>query len=581
MKRQGYVLLAILAIVSTLMSACATPTPEVIKETVVVEKEVTKVVTQVVKETVKETVIVKGTPQVVEKEVTRIVEKVVTPKAAWAPRGQVIFATEMASYEDMNPLTTANQPPKSIAVNVAQPLVFFDDNLLISTDHALAEAWEASDDGLIYTYHLRKEAVWTDGTPVTAADVKFTYEAAMKPETAFWASAQFEVIKQIETPDDHTVKIHLTEPVAAFNTYLIYISILPKHVLEGEDLHTHPYRRMMDPANGPFKIIEHSADFMVLEANDKYYGDPPGLQKVIFKDAVDRTTHPALLLAGEVDFATYDKETYEAALKGKGFKLFAYPPLNVNGFWWNIDNPLFQDKRVREALAYAVDRETIIEIASGGDAILAHTWWRPDFWAHNPDVRKITYDPQKALDLLEEAGWTKNDKGVLVNAEGEPFTFTLFSFGKPGRDLYETTVVARQNWEDIGMQVNFEGAPDWASWYARAEKGDYDISEMGFGSGIDPSTDFATVFRCGKGMLGLRYCNEEVDRLFLQGRTETDLEKRKEIYDEIQVIVMDDLWFFPVSHRIWHYVVRENVEGIVSHPLGYRWFLWKVYVTED
>ena len=432
----------------------------------------------------------------------------------------------------------------------------------------LAESWTANEDASEWTFKLREDVRWHDGEPFTAEDVVFTIEAIVNPEVGSRWSSSFAGLESVEALDEHTVKFTFSEPFAPMLSTLAYnIAIVPKHILEDQDLSDPEAFRRNPIGTGPFKFVEQvSGSHFVVEANPDYYEGKPDIEQVTFRVTPDVNSQIAQLLTGELDVTwTVEPVHMDRVSNAPNLTLTSVKIPRWDWFPLNLNNPLFQDDRVRRALAYALDREQIVARILGGQGEVAQGPI-PNVidWVPTEGVEQISYDPERALELLEEAGWTRGDDGVLRNSAGEPFAFTLLADrGNPTRDqLY---LYAQQAWQALGMQVDLE-TTEWNTVLARYRSGDYD-TRLGWWV-IKPDPDLYDYLHTEGDLNQISYSNPEVDALLERGRATTNQEERAEIYGEVQRILAEDqpgvFLYYPTEVR----AVNNRLQGLPE--IGYR-----------
>lgn len=286
-----------------------------------------------------------------------------------------------------------------------EPLVIWDQNLA-AIQGALAESYEVSEDKLTYTFHLA-DAKWHDGEAFTSEDVKFTIDMAQQGETGTVFAARLGAIETVETPDDRTVVLVLSEPNAGLLNTLTQLMMLPQHALAeipAENLARNEWWSTSPIGTGPFAFSEYVTDqYVELVANPDYREGAPKLDRIINRYFENTAAAVAALKAGEIsisyveadDAATFDEDAFDV-IEGQSYV--------VNYLGFNNEVPLWEDARVRQAVMHAINREAIIESLYGGAAEAANCGYVADHLVPS-DIDPYPYDPEKAQQLLEEAGW--------------------------------------------------------------------------------------------------------------------------------------------------------------------------------
>lgn len=429
----------------------------------------------------------------------------------------------------------------------------------------LATEW-TSDDAITWTFKLRDDVKWHDGEPFTADDVKFTFDAMLDPEVNVTNRGVLVTLLSTEVVDPHTVTLTFSEPVASLPVGLGYlIFILPKHLLADADLNN-PVDFLANPVGtGPFKFQEFvSGDHTTVVPNPDYFGEKAKVDAVVFKQVPDLNTQVLQVRTGEIDVAFPEVQQLDAIKDIEHLTLLTTTPIQYFFVGFNNRLPMFQDKRVRHALAHAIDRDAIIEAVVQGNATPATGPINPAIaWAYNPNVATYEYDEDKANALLDEAGWTAGSNGVREK-DGQPLAFTINSTsGNSTREQID--IALQQYYKAVGVDVTLEFL----------EPNVYDQRQFGFEfeclmhfSNLQPDPDLVNYFGTDKSNNYFGYSNPEVDDLLSQGRSTTDQAARAEIYKKLQEILAEDLpvVFFYYPHELD--VVNKRVQNYP--PLDYR-----------
>jgi len=413
----------------------------------------------------------------------------------------------------------------------------------------LAESWEASPDGLRWTFHLRKGLRFHHGKALTSHEVKASFERLLDPETKSPRAKDYKIIEKIETPDDYTVVFVLKEPRAAFLSNLAYgwAAIVPTDV---EDLRNHPV------GSGPFKFVEWMPDSHVKLARfeDYWQEGVPYLDEVVFKIMPDPTAKLLALKAGEVDVVDQVPPQEVEGLKGNpDIKLIQAP---VNGIYiMAINNARapFDDLRVRQAIAYAVDKQGVIEGAQWGQGTPIGSHMPPvsPFYVDLTD--RYPYDPEKAKQLLAEAGYPEGFEVTI--ALPQPYDFHI-----------RNGEVIADYLSKIGLKVKLETL-EWGTWLEQVYFGrDYQLTCIGHTGRLDPDP-FLNRYVSDAKENYMNYHNPRYDEIIRQAATITDLEKRKELYAEAQRLLADDAVALYLMSPLWTVGMRKEVEGWQIYPI--------------
>lgn len=463
-------------------------------------------------------------------------------------------------------------------------LVRYDKNLKLEGE--LAESWDVSPDGLKITFHLRKGVKWHDGAPFTADDVLFTYKRLIDPKTPTPYGEDFKQVKSVESPDPYTVVATYDRPFApALSSWGMHI--LPKHLLEKyEDISKSPLNREHPVGTGPYRFVEwKSGARLVFEANPDYFEGKPGIPKVVVRVIPDQATQFLELKSGGIDSMTltplqYARQTDTDEFRKK-FNRYRYPAMGYTYLGFNLSNPLFSDRRVRQAISTAVDRKQLIQGVLFGMGQEATGPYLPGTWVYNPNVRRFPYDPAKAKALLAEAGWIDSDGDGTVEKDGKKLAFTvLTNAGNESRA--KVAAILQQNLAAVGIKMEIRTL-EWAAFINDfVDKKKFDALILGWS--ITPEPDQYDIWHSSKtgpkelNHVGFR--NDEVDRLLEAGRRTFDQAARKKAYDRIQEILAEEqpLVFLYVPDSLP--IVQARIRGIEPAPAGISWNFVKWRIEE-
>ncbi len=450
---------------------------------------------------------------------------------------------------------------------MAEPLILGGENWGDRIEPALAESWEISEDGLVYTFHLRQGVKWHDGTEFTAEDVLFTFEAVLLEENAIdWRPnlMQGDQPMQFEAVDDYTVRVTLNEPDATVLTALS-IPIVPAHAFDSVNMLDAPYNT--NPiATGPFKFVEwNTGESIILEANQDYWRGAPCLDRIVirFIEGPDNTANA--LLAGELDFARVDGADVTPFQDNPDFEMVTAPRDLMRYVGFNVQSPIYSDPAVRRALAVGLDRQAIIDIAAGGYGVLADSVFNSAVFMYEPGRNEpYPYDPELAQEMLAEAGWTDSDGDGILDKDGQPMAMRLVYAGYWSL-MQAIAPVVYDNWRALGVDVQLTPLDEAASYEEiydnTSPQKPYDAMLGGWGL-FGPEPDhYRNYLASETGFFA--YNNAEVQALFEQGRRETDPERRYEIYAQIDALLWEDLPMIPIYQAIgaWAYDADLNIDA--------------------
>lgn len=490
-----------------------------------------------------------------------------------------------------NPLYTDSAYDIQInEVLFAQLLQYKDDGTL---EEGLCERAVISDDKKTYTFKLKDDLKWSDGEPITTDDIEFTYKVmADKSYTgpqdmntidiAGWKDyneGKSKDISGIKKVDKQTVEITVNTPAATSEEYLGVLPIIPLHYygknyVQGKaDETLQPLHRKPEVTSGAYKFKSYTEGQEVdLVANENFYLGTAKIPNLIFK-VVSQDTYLQLLQTGEIDMVntTITEETMEQ-LADMEFVDVHYWPNNGYGYMgFNMlgEDSKFKDPKVRQALTYGLDRKTIVENIYGEYADQINIPQSALSWAFNDEgTEKYEFNTEKAAELLEEAGWTKNSSGILEK-DGKPFEIRFLQT-TPNEVNDALVPVAIKNYEALGIKFTPEQMdfPTLRKKLDDAKAGvasaDYDMYFMAWSLNPDPDSSTSLSSKGSQNKNG--YNNPKVDELLKNGLNEFDLEKRKEIYHELYKELNSDLPYIFVYQRKDGWAVNSKVEGFTMSP---------------
>ncbi len=451
---------------------------------------------------------------------------------------------------------------------------------------SLAESWQVSRDCRTLTFKLRKNAKWHDGRPFTAEDVRFTYETMINPQTPTAYKEDFVQVKKLEVVDPYTLRITYAKPYAqALESWGMWV--LPKHLLApyvaGGRLREAPQNRR-PIGNGAYRFVEwKSGEKVVLVANADYFEGKPYLSRVVYRIIPSQATIFLELKAKGVDFASltaiqFKRQTDYPAFN-KAYRKYQYPGDAYTYLGFNLKDPRFADRRVRQAFAHAIDKQELIGGVLLGLGREATGPYKPGTWAYNPDVAKFPYDPDRAKQLLAEAGWKDTNGDGVVSKDGQPFAFTILT-NQGNEERKKVAEIIQQRLRAIGVAVEIRTL-EWASFIKEfIRKRRFEAIILGWGIGLDPDQyEIWHSSKTGPDELNhISYANPEVDQLLELGRASCRREERKTYYDRLQAVLAEDQPIIFLYFRDALPVVASRVRGIEPSPNGiaYNFIRWYV-----
>jgi peptide/nickel transport system substrate-binding protein len=466
----------------------------------------------------------------------------------------------------------------AVVVQIHDSLYFVNDQYEL--EPSLAESYEPSADGKTYTFKLRQGVKFHNGDDFTSADVKYTFDWIKDPANASTRGANMELVDSVETPDDHTVVVNLTDADATFmvNTATTLIYPATYHAEVGEDAYSGA-----PVGTGPFKLDGGEwipAQRTVLVSNEEYFRSRPNFDQFQIDIVPEANGRWAALDTGAADNSIWSLNAEDNTQLAESGNFTVYQTLNnaVNHFVLNNEHPALSDLNVRKALLMATDRQAFIDDVYLGQAVLATSNLSPNVAKfYNPDVPIYEYDPEGAKALLDEAGWVPGDDGIREK-DGEKLAFTLAVIQGDTQRRPEAEV-AQQWYKDIGVDMQLEEVTDAV---AGMIEGKYDASLFnwvyGGNSGEPDARD--TLSSTGSNNFS-HFVNEEMDELLHQGVLELDEAARIEIYNRVQEIVAENVPFLyflhPQGYSFWANSIKGLPESVLSSDNLYlaTYKLWK------
>ena len=458
------------------------------------------------------------------------------------------------------------------------------------TPTGLADGWEVSADGLEYTIFLNPNVTWHDGTPFTAADVVFTFDAALAEDSQSVRKTTIDsVLDSYEMVDDHTVKFIAKAPSGIFLTEALgQFGIMPKHIWEDVapvDWPSDPGSTGTDPSRvigtGPFKFEEWKlGETVTLVKNENYWqpDEVPHIDRFIYQVVGEASTILAGLQTGATDVGDVPFAEADALIESNpDLQVVPYDTTNMNYYHCNQDvtkTELYSDVNVRQAMLYALDRTLLADMVYFGYAIQADGTQPVLSIAYDPSkVNTIyNYDPAKAMELLEASGWVDSDGDGIREKDGQKLTMEVIY--SEGTATYPVQIPYMQDaWREVGIEAVTSAIP-FQTLLDDTDAGNYGVCVQGFQWSIDGGQDamFWSEMTPPNGFNSMRYSNPDYDALVIPSKTEVDPEKRIEILTEMSNIVNDDV-------AVGINVFRQNIMAAspVVHnffPNGYGAFWW-------
>lgn len=475
--------------------------------------------------------------------------------------------------DTLDPQKTAAAVTGGIFRYVGDTLVTrdFDKNIVPS----LATKYEVSDDGLVWTFEIREGVMFHDGTPADAAAIKASFERALAPETASpIASGLLGPVDTISV-EGSTLRVTLKEPFAIFLDNMTDPRSAPISVAAAEQAGDQFGRKPI--ATGPWKVAEwQSGTQIVLERNPDYAWGPAFLHdgaayidRLVYRIMPEPATAMTAFEAGEVDQVSINPPDVERIESSGKYQIVKFLRNGVGLFMeFNVTKSPFDDITVRQAMNYAINKEDVLQTGLDGLGEIAYGPLPPSIWGYWEGIEDYapSYNPDKALELLSQAGWTKNSDGLLEK-DGQPFMFTLLTMATDTWSKSAQVVQAQLKQLGITMEIQtFE----FATLLEKMKAGEHQAGFMGY---TYTSPDILYVWfhssNIGSGLTLSHHKDDELDKMIEESRSESDEDKRLQLYQDIQKYIVDKALWVPLWINYNYIGLQKRIANARVHPEGF------------
>lgn len=497
--------------------------------------------------------------------------------------GDLLIEGSIGDASNLIPMLSSDSASHSIAGMIFNGLVKYDKNLNLVGD--LAKSWEVSRDGLTITFYLRQGVKWQDGREFTADDVWFGFKTITDPNTRTAYAGDFLEVKEARVIDPYTFQVTYQRPFAPGLSSWGSLVVLPRHLLEGQDINKTPFSRK-PIGTGPFRFREwKTGEKIVLEANPTYFDGRPRTDGFVFRIIPDLATMFLELKAGGMDLMNltplqYTRQTDTYKMR-RDFRKYKYLAFAYTYMGYNLKDWKFQDRRVRQAISYAIDKKEIIEGVLLGLGLEATGPYKPDTPWYNPKVKTYPHDPEKARALLAAAGWKDTQGDGILRKDGKPFEFTILT-NQGNEARAKCAEIIQRRLKAMGILVKIRTV-EWAAFVNDfIDKKNFEAVILGWTLGQDP--DLYDIWHSSKvkekQLNFISYNNPEVDDLLAKGRYTFDRQVRKACYDRVQEILAEDqpYTFLYVPYALP--VISARFRGVEPAPAGIGHNLDKWYVPK-
>lgn len=464
-------------------------------------------------------------------------------------------------------------------------LLRYDGDLQITGD--LAERWEILEDGKLFRFTLNPRARWHDGKPVTPEDLIFTVRTLLDPKTPTPYKSRYEKIASLKKTGPYTLEVRYKEPFAPALESWTELYLIPEHILKGQDLLTSPFNRQPIGC-GPYRFSRWDPNKeIVLKRNPEYYREGPYIEEVRIRIIPDQATMFLELKNMNLDQSALTPQQFAFQTKSsefeKRFSKYRYTDFVYTYLGFNLSDPLFQDVRVRRALAHAVDTRAIIDGVLFSLGTTATGPFHPKTWYYNSSVSPPEFNLDRANALLDEAGWVKrNAEGIRMKGD-RPFQFTVLT-NQGNNQRRQVAEILVESFRKIGVKMEIRTL-EWSTFINEfIDKRKFQAVILGWSLGLDPDQyDIWHSSRTGpKEFNFVGYRNPEVDRLLELGRRTFSQEERARIYHRIHELIAGDQPYIFLYIPDSLVAVHRRARGIVLKPAGisYNFEEWWIHPDE-
>jgi peptide/nickel transport system substrate-binding protein len=484
------------------------------------------------------------------------------------------------------PMIAGESAASAIGGRIFNSLLRYDKNLELEGE--LAASWQISKDQKTITFTLKPNLKWADGAPLTSADALFTWRLVTDDNTRTPYGSDFKLVTKAEAPDPLTFSVTYKQPYAPALDSWAGLQILPQHLLKDQDINTTAFARK--PVGSHYYRLKawKNGERIELEANSNATQGQPKIERLVSRFIPDPAAQFLELMADNIDVMNLDPIQYNRIVPARPElkqKIALYKELGNNYTYlgFNQKRAPFNDKRVRQAINYAIDKQEIIDgvLLGLGEPVAAP--YKPGTRWVNPELKPYSYDPERAKALLKEAGFADHDGDGILDRDGKPLAFEILLNQNKSRST--TAVLIQRRLQEIGIKASIR-VLEWASFLGNHIKtGDFDVVVLGWSLSLDP--DQFSIWHSSQNGPNqfnfINYNNPQVDKLLEQGRLELNPEKRMKIYHEFSKILLPE--DSPIVYLFAGYglpAIHKRIRGIddPAPPAGIGWNSQDWYIPE-
>jgi len=487
--------------------------------------------------------------------------------------GDRLVSASIGDASNLIPMIAGDAASHDIAGQMYLGLLKYDRDLNIIGQ--LARSWEVSADQLTIRFHLRKGLKWTDGTPFTSADCTFTLALIQDEKTQSAYKSDYEKVVRFEAPDKSTFVVHYSEPYSPALTSWTSLSILPRHIFEGEDIMNTRLSRHPEATIGPYTLADwQTQQFITLRANEGYFDGPVWITERMTRIIPDTATQFLELSASHLDMMGLTPMQYRRQFPMKPELVSAYQRYKYLGFGYtylgfNLKRAPFNDPHVREAIAYAIDRQELVDGVLLGLGEVIATPYKPGTYWVNKAIRPRPFNVKKAKELLHHAGWHDSDGDGLLDKNGRPLSFTILT-NNGNKQRADTATIIQQRLRQVGIEVKVR-LVEWSAFIENfINKHHFDAVILGWS--LSPEPDQYSIWHSSqtgpRQFNFLSYSNARVDDVLVAATRTFNKARRKQLYDIMQEEIHKDV---PIVFLYAPYslpAIHKRIHGIDPAPAG-------------
>ncbi|HKJ82569.1 MAG TPA: peptide-binding protein, partial [Mariprofundaceae bacterium] len=500
-------------------------------------------------------------------------------------RGDRIVSASSGDATNLIPMIAGDAASHNIAGQMYLPLLKYDKNLNLVGQ--LADSWTVSKDNLTIRFHIRPGLKWTDGTPFTSTDCAFTLKLIRDKHTQSPYKSDYARVKSFEAPDPHTFVVHYSQSYSPALSTWASLAILPKHVFKGQDIMNTPLSRHPKATIGPYTLADwQPQQSILLRANPHYYDGPVWITERLTRIIPDPATQFLELSAGHLDSMGLTPTQYQRLFPikpnlVKHYNRYRYLDFVYTYLGFNLKRKPFTDVRVRRAIAYAINRQELVDGVQLGLGEVLATPYKPHTYWVNKKVKPRPYSPERAKELLRKAGWRDSDGDGILDKSGRKLSFTILT-NNGNKQRADAAIIIQQRLKEVGIAVKVR-LVEWSAFINHfINKRNFEAVILGWS--LSPEPDQYSIWHSSqtgpRQFNFLSYANATVDKDLVAATRTFDRTKRKEYYDEMQVELHKDV---PVVFLFAPYslpAIHKRIHGIKPEPagIGYNsehWFVPK------